>query len=74
MSIVPHGQDLSTIELSVKNKFRWDWLDENDINGDRVGAWGVKITKPGVVKCIPCNRELIYRSNGIGNYEIGIMK
>ena len=56
---IKRGDSDSTIdcgEPKVKNKFKWYWLDENDISGERIGSYIEKC----VVFTIYLDR-LIYR-------------
>ena len=44
--IVDRTIDLKELEKSVKNKFRWSWLEEKDSNGDYLSEYIRKIDEP----------------------------
>jgi hypothetical protein len=56
-------RNLKTVEKSVKNKFRWQWLEttvEITLKGERKSIplieWIRKINAPGKAKCIICDK------------------
>ena len=44
---VDRHADVRAIDTSVKNAFRWSWLEEKDLNGDFLSEYIRKIDKPG---------------------------
>ena len=38
MKEIPVGSDVAAVESSVKNKWRWAWLTEDE-DGDIFGTW-----------------------------------
>ena len=53
--------NLKEIEKDVKNKFRWQWLEAKDCNGDFLSDYVRKLPKPGFAFCIWCDSNLDYR-------------
>ena len=58
---------LKTVEKSVKNKFRWQWLEttvEITLKGERKSLplieWIRKIDTPDKAKCIICDKIISY--------------
>lgn len=58
------GCDVSEIDKSVKNKWRWAWLSEVGLNGKPFNSWVKKIKQPGMSICTACHRRLKYGNNG----------
>lgn len=64
---VSHGDPcISEIDSSVKNKFRWAWLEESClVNGERMSfSCYSKIAQPGKVECSICREMIDYSSSG----------
>ena len=55
--------DLNEIERGVKNKFRWDWLEEKDVDGHFLSDYIRKLNVAGQCKCIVCNVIIKYGSS-----------
>ena len=62
---------LKMLEKTVKNKFRWHWLEatvEISVKGERKTTplieWIRKIDVPGKAKCILCDKIINYSSRG----------
>jgi hypothetical protein len=62
---------LKTVEKSVKNKLRWQWLEttiEITLKGERKSIplikWIRKIDVPGKAKCIICDKIISYGARG----------
>ncbi|KAI8777450.1 hypothetical protein BgiBS90_021653 [Biomphalaria glabrata] len=53
-----------TLDQSVKNKWRWQWLETDNGTGTLFKEWCKKIDAPGVCYCIVCNQTLSYGSSG----------
>lgn len=51
--------DVKKIDAPVKNKWRWDWLDD-----ELMQQYIRKVKVPGQAFCILCNRTLLYQSGG----------
>ena len=56
--------DVSTIDKGVKNKFKWNWLEEKDSNKMFYSDWVRKVDLPGRALCLLCNTLLKYGSQG----------
>ena len=41
--------DISKVDKGVKNKFRWEWMQQKDVLGDFFSEYIRKIEKPGKV-------------------------
>ena len=70
------GSDVTRMESTIKNKWRWAWLDEKDDKGKLFRTWCKKLSEPGACFCCACNKKLLYGSNGKKalfkhNYEPG---
>ena len=61
---VSKSTDLKKLESSVKNKFRWDWLEEKDEHGEMLSCYVRKIDKPGMAYCVYCEQTLNYSKKG----------
>ena len=66
MSIISRNSNINIkdIDKSCKNKFRWDWLEEKDDNGDYLSTYIRKLDIPGKVKCDLCKVDITYASTG----------
>ncbi|XP_026124635.1 uncharacterized protein LOC113106835 [Carassius auratus] len=62
--IMQEGSDVSEIDKSVKNKWRWAWLSEIGKNGKPFSSWAKKIKQPGTCLCTVCHRKFQYGNNG----------
>ena len=56
--------DLKAVENGIKNKFRWQWLEEKDCNGDYLSDFVRKLSKPGLAFCVFCDQRLDYSKKG----------
>lgn len=63
-TVIDRKSDLKAIENGLRNKFRWDWLEEKDSNGDYLSKYVRKLNKPGVVVCVYCDCRLDYSKKG----------
>lgn len=66
---VPHEfvnktTDLKKLESSVKNKFKWSWLEEKDANGRLLSDYVKKLNTPGLALCLCCDTKLDYSKKG----------
>ena len=63
--VVQVNADLTKIDKSIKNKFKWDWLREKDPNGVFYSDYVRKVVTPGVCICVWCNNKALkYGSSG----------
>ena len=60
MEFVTKQDDIKKIEEGVKNKWRWEWVENDDL----LRQYIKKIKLPGQAFCILCNRTLRYQSSG----------
>ncbi len=56
---VDRSANLAEIERSVKNKFKWAWLEEKYVNGDYLADYVRKLTLPGYAYCKWCNDKIM---------------
>ena len=63
MKEIPVCSDVAAIESSVKSKWRWAWLTEDE-DGDIFGTWCKKTDQPGVCLCMVCHKSLTYGTSG----------
>lgn len=62
--LVKEGTDVSDIDKTVKNKWRWAWLNEMGDNGKPFSSWCKKMKMAGVCFCVVCHKKIVYGSNG----------
>ncbi|KAK6964629.1 DNA repair and recombination protein RAD54 [Biomphalaria glabrata] len=55
---------LIQIDKSVKNKFKWEWLEEKDGMGHFLSSYIRKLEEPGVAWCIVCKEKIKYGTAG----------
>ena len=55
---------LGTLEKNIKNKFKWNWLEEKDQLGHFYSDYIRKIKEPGIVWCTACHDKIQYGSSG----------
>ena len=53
-----------SVDKVLKNKLRWNWLDDFDKNGDLISCYLVKVNQSGVAMCKWCKQMIKYGSNG----------
>lgn len=63
-TFVEEGTDVGPIDKSVKNRWRWAWLDEKGDDETPIRSWCKKMKKPGVCMCVICHKTIPYGSNG----------
>ena len=61
---VDRTANLNDLEKGIRNKFRWQWLDEKDCNSDYLSDYVRKLSKPGFVFCDFCFQKLDYSKKG----------
>ncbi|XP_071378224.1 zinc finger and SCAN domain-containing protein 12-like isoform X2 [Centroberyx affinis] len=52
------------LERGLKNKWRWQWLEETDSQGQRYDVWLAKVDIPGMAWCKLCSKNIAYAQNG----------
>ena len=57
--VVKEGTD-----VTVKNKWRWTWLNERVERGKPFRTWCKKVESPGCLFLCLCNKKLLYGQNG----------
>lgn len=63
-TFVDRKADIKTIDQKVKNKFRWNWLEEKDEHGDFLSDYIRKTSGAGTAFCVYCKQTLNYGSKG----------
>ena len=58
------SEDARKIDATCKNKWKWSWLEEKDVNGNYLSAYVRKINVGGSAFCIYCNKTLVYGNTG----------
>ena len=58
------GNNLKLIDMDVKNRFKWPWLEEEDCNKMYLSDWTRKVNIAGKVMCKLCNDLVNYGSGG----------
>ena len=48
MKYLPPGFNTKALEESVKNKWRWEWLNERDAQGEKWAQWLKKSDVNGI--------------------------
>ncbi|KAH3749420.1 hypothetical protein DPMN_183918 [Dreissena polymorpha] len=61
---LPPGYNTKELESGVKNKWRWEWLNERGSLGEKWGDWLKKPNTPGSAYCEICFKTINYKSNG----------
>ena len=54
------GSEISSVDRHIKNKFRWEWLNEEDYQGDLFSDYIRKSTEAGEAFCTYCGCYLLY--------------
>ena len=63
LTFVDRTSDIQSIESTVRNRFKWFWLEERDSSGDLLANYFRKLPEPGLGYCTYCKR-LNYASRG----------
>ena len=63
-TFVDRSVDIKTIDSSVRNRFKWSWLEERDSHGDFLSDYVRKIPEPGFSCCLICQNRLNYGGRG----------
>ena len=63
MKFVDINFDTKRLEQDIKNKWRWEWLNERDLLGQNWREWLWKPVTAGVGFCDAC-KTILYKSNG----------
>ena len=64
MKFLPPGYNMKTLGKDVKNKWRWEWLSENDSKGEKWNMWLKKPDVMGIAFCEVCAKSINHKSNG----------
>lgn len=56
--------ELEKVEKGVRNRWRWDWIEEKDSEGKKFRSWVEKMDAPGVAFCTVCLKSIKYGSSG----------
>ena len=64
MKFLPAGYNTDDQERKQTNKWRWQWLNEVDSEGDKWGLWLRKPDIAGVAFCEFCSKTIKYGSSG----------
>ena len=65
MNFLRPGCDIKACEgTAIKNKWRWQWINEKDAFGRSYSSWCKKIDVAGSCYCYICNRTIVYKNNG----------
>ena len=64
MQFINSGEDVTTLDKGLKNKWRWAWLEETGRDGKPFSSWCKKLGEAGACFCTLCSRKIIYGSSG----------
>lgn len=64
MEFIEKDNAASIDDTGIRNKWRFEWLEERDSKHCKLGVWCRKINKAGHCFCVLCNRYINYGSNG----------
>ena len=64
LNFIDRNASLLDIEKTVKNKFKWIWLDERDGNNVVLSSYVRKLPQPGIAYCLHCEARLDYSKKG----------
>ena len=65
MKFVESNSPVDVIDVTSKNKFRWEWLATKDDHNDFLSDYIRKVGVDGVAWCCFCKSEIKYRSGGL---------
>ena len=68
------SEDARKIDATCKNKWKWSWLEEKDVNGNYLLAYVRKINVDGLAFCIYYNKTLVYDNTGKSDLPKHAMK
>ena len=60
MPWLKEGESVAEIDATVRNKWRWEWMNEVDADKQPHRLWVVKLDRAGVCLCHICNAEIKY--------------
>ena len=63
MKILPRDANTKLLEKDAKNKWRWEWLDERDSQGQKYEDWLKKPDITGMAYCDACGKTISYKSS-----------
>ncbi|KAK7484620.1 hypothetical protein BaRGS_00024146 [Batillaria attramentaria] len=64
MRYITDWEEARRIDKDCKNKWRGEWLHEEDTVNRKYSLWLKKIDKSGTAWCHLCSKRLLYKSNG----------
>lgn len=64
MKYLTEKDDIAKLDKECKNKFRWEWLNKDDMKNEKISVWCRKIDVSGVCFCLLCNSSIKYSSEG----------
>lgn len=70
MKYLPPGYNTKDLEKDVKNKWRWEWLNDVDADGVKWVLWLKKTEISGVAFCEACGKTINYKSSGKKAFRI----
>lgn len=70
MKYLPPGYNTKDLEKDVKNKWRWEWLNDVDADGVKWVQWLKKPEISGVAFCEACGKTINYKSSGKKAFRI----
>ena len=64
MKFLTLNSDTKVLEKDAKNKWRWEWMEERDSEGQKYGEWLKKPDTMGMTFCDACGKTINYKSSG----------
>lgn len=61
------GEDVKGLDKSIKNKWRWAWIEDVGLDGKPFSSWCQKLRQPGACYCTLCSKKLMYGTSGKKN-------
>ena len=58
MKFFDYHSNINKLEESVRNLFKWEWLEHKDSNNDVLNKWYKKIDSACESYCVSCNSVL----------------
>ena len=57
-------RNLKELDINVRNRWKWGWLNKKHGNGDYLSQYVKKIDQPGIALCTWCPKQITYGSSG----------
>ena len=64
MKFLVRNSDTKLLEKDAKNKWRWEWMEERDSQGQTFDEWLKKPDTTGMTFCDACGKTINYKSSG----------